>query len=357
MRELEELDTTTEELDITTETEEAKELEETTDLVDFVARLDEEERLAKEEFPYDISFCSRGRGPLYQLIFSCKTCYQETGELKGVCYGCSVSCHTCHDLVELNHKRNFTCDCRESCKLLSSSKMQDSLAQNRYEKVDNFKGIFCYCKMEHSDKETRIMVQCILCEDWFHDNCIQEKEIPKEGEFDDFLCLDCLKTDLFSEFNLDNNDYDISLTCCQKPKKRKRENLDLVLSKGWFLPLQWRKKLCRCNACLSNMNEKGYAFLLEKEILFNPPADPTIDQSTLQLGMRALNRIDRVVALDSIQKFNSLKDALSIYLQSFAGISHSFDSNLTFLTIIIKATRKTVTKADIANFFETHSKI
>jgi E3 ubiquitin-protein ligase UBR7 len=54
-------------------------------LVDSSDALAEE---AREVLPYSFDECTYSKGYLRQSIWSCKDC----GE-KGVCYGCSISCH------------------------------------------------------------------------------------------------------------------------------------------------------------------------------------------------------------------------------------------------------------------------
>jgi E3 ubiquitin-protein ligase UBR7 len=134
---------------------------------------------------------------------------------KGVCYGCSISCHAEHDLVELFQRRKFRCDCPTSSKpiagpsLPSSSSSSSTMAKqtqpqaqttrtrtlctlnpssnpatssssphppnthNRYTR--NFTGKFCRCpKGETYDpmEEEESMVVCLGCEEWFHEGCL-----------------------------------------------------------------------------------------------------------------------------------------------------------------------------------------
>ncbi|CAF4295509.1 unnamed protein product, partial [Rotaria sordida] len=41
---------------------------------------------------------------------------------------------------------------------------------NKYD--DNFRGLYCTCKRPYPDKESPTaddsMIQCMICEDWFH---------------------------------------------------------------------------------------------------------------------------------------------------------------------------------------------
>ncbi|TQE01784.1 hypothetical protein C1H46_012584 [Malus baccata] len=95
-----------------------------------------------------------------QAIFSCLTCTPDGNA--GVCTACSLSCHDGHE---------------------------------------NFKGSYCTCSRPYPDpdvEEQVEMIQCCVCEDWFHEEHIgldSSDEIPRdeEGEplYEDFICKGC----------------------------------------------------------------------------------------------------------------------------------------------------------------------
>ncbi|KAJ0049217.1 hypothetical protein Pint_14981 [Pistacia integerrima] len=136
-----------------------------------------------------------------QAIFSCLTCTPEGNA--GVCTACSLSCHDSHEIVELWTKRNFKCDCGNSkfgeffCKLFPSKDVEN--VDNLYN--HNFKGLYCTCNRPYPDpdvEEQVEMIQCCMCEDWFHEEHIgleSSNEIPRdeEGEplYEDFICNAC----------------------------------------------------------------------------------------------------------------------------------------------------------------------
>lgn len=128
---------------------------------------------AKEALPYNFDECSYSKGYLRQSVWSCLDC----GE-KGVCYGCSISCHSEHRLVELWTKRSFRCDCptvsmqaeqpsgskRRKC-VLNRPETQPQLPneKNRYSK--NFQGKFCRCGRDYDpETEEEAMLCCLGCE-------------------------------------------------------------------------------------------------------------------------------------------------------------------------------------------------
>ncbi|KAL3619179.1 hypothetical protein CASFOL_036749 [Castilleja foliolosa] len=136
-----------------------------------------------------------------QAVFSCLTCTPDGNA--GICTACSLSCHEGHDILELWTKRNFRCDCGNSkfgefyCKLSASKDVENS--ENKYN--HNFKGTYCTCDQPYPDpnvEEQVEMIQCCVCEDWFHEEHIglqPNDKIPRdeEGEplYMDFICQGC----------------------------------------------------------------------------------------------------------------------------------------------------------------------
>lgn len=77
-------------------------------------------------------------------------------------------------IVELWTKRNFRCDCGNSkfgeffCKLFPNKDVENT--ENSYN--HNFKGSYCTCGRPYPDPEAEEqveMIQCCICEDWFHE--------------------------------------------------------------------------------------------------------------------------------------------------------------------------------------------
>ncbi|WWC90124.1 uncharacterized protein L201_005057 [Kwoniella dendrophila CBS 6074] len=147
-------------------------------LIDTSDRMAEE---AREALPYSFDECTYDKGYLRQSVWSCLDC----GE-KGVCYGCSISCHSEHRLVELWTRRSFRCDCpttstqpepkppakRRRCQLYPpQSQPQEANEKNHY--TQNYAGKFCRCGRDYdAETETEAMICCIACEDWFHETCL-----------------------------------------------------------------------------------------------------------------------------------------------------------------------------------------
>lgn len=136
-----------------------------------------------------------------QAVFSCLTCVPSGNA--GICTACSLSCHDGHEVVELWTKRKFRCDCGNSkfgvfsCKLCSNKEPENT--DNAYNQ--NFKGNYCICVRPYPDPEAQEqfeMIQCCICEDWFHESHLglnSTEEIPRdeEGEplYAEFICQEC----------------------------------------------------------------------------------------------------------------------------------------------------------------------
>ncbi|XP_068666094.1 uncharacterized protein [Aristolochia californica] len=146
--------------------------------------------------------CTYAKGYMKrQALFSCLTCTPNGNA--GVCTACCLCCHDGHEIIELWTKRNFRCDCGNSkfqefsCKLSADREPENT--GNSYNQ--NFKGSYCTCVRPYPDpdaEEQVEMIQCCICEDWFHENHIglaASEEIPRdeEGEplYEDFICQDC----------------------------------------------------------------------------------------------------------------------------------------------------------------------
>lgn len=143
-----------------------------------------------------------------QALYACLTCVPEARTDKkkraGVCLGCTYKCHDGHEFIELYTKRNFRCDCGTSkilsirCKL-DPMKMEDNEA-NTYNQ--NFSGVYCTCKRPYPDPEDTIddvMIQCVLCEDWFHCRHLESK-VPDVNAFEEMICAACTKRAHFLQY-------------------------------------------------------------------------------------------------------------------------------------------------------------
>ncbi|KAJ7267385.1 hypothetical protein C8J57DRAFT_364703 [Mycena rebaudengoi] len=146
-------------------------------LAEYVASQDELVKEAGLALPHQFSQCSYALGHIRQAVYLCLTC----PEPRGICSACSIACHTDHNQIELFPKRNFRCDCPTSaiahdCTLHTQKESEN--ASNQY--GQNFQAKFCRCGRPYDAKtERETMIQCLSCEDWFHESCCMLRTRPE----------------------------------------------------------------------------------------------------------------------------------------------------------------------------------
>ncbi|KAF8632675.1 hypothetical protein AX17_004807 [Amanita inopinata Kibby_2008] len=149
-------------------------------LEEFIASQEDLVKEASLALPHQFSQCTYTLGHIRQAVYLCLTC----PESRGICSACSVACHTNHEQIELFPKRHFRCDCptaaiSHACTL--HTKPEEENAANLY--GQNFKGVFCRCGRPYDAKtERETMIQCLMCEDWFHESCCNLRERPSSRE-------------------------------------------------------------------------------------------------------------------------------------------------------------------------------
>ncbi|XP_073339539.1 putative E3 ubiquitin-protein ligase UBR7 [Pagrus major] len=141
--------------------------------------------------------CSYSRGYVKrQAVFACNTCTPSAAEPAGVCLACANKCHDGHDIFELYTKRNFRCDCGNSkfgefnCQLAPAKDEQN--ARNHYD--HNFNGCYCTCDRPYPDTDDQTndeMIQCVVCEDWFHNRHLGCTVVDPE-ELQEMVCEGCM---------------------------------------------------------------------------------------------------------------------------------------------------------------------
>ncbi|KAF8904557.1 hypothetical protein CPB85DRAFT_1376906 [Mucidula mucida] len=157
--------------------------------------LDSQDNLLKEAseaLPHQFNQCTYPLDSLRQPVYLCITCNLP----RGICSACSIACHTDHEQTELFPKRDFRCDCPTSalphpCHLHKTP--EEPNTSNAY--GQNFSGVFCRCGRPYDpNTERETMIQCLSCEDWFHESCCNLREKPEteaeapaapEGDVDD----------------------------------------------------------------------------------------------------------------------------------------------------------------------------
>lgn len=131
-------------------------------------------RAAAQAIPHQFDKCTYQLGSLRQHVHLCLDCKEP----RGLCGGCSVSCHGEHNQIELFPKRDFRCDCPtkaldQPCQLNGkpTARGAEKLEVNEFNHYNqNYRdgGRFCRChSLYDGEKERETMVQCLACEDWY----------------------------------------------------------------------------------------------------------------------------------------------------------------------------------------------
>ncbi|XP_076014611.1 putative E3 ubiquitin-protein ligase UBR7 [Genypterus blacodes] len=141
--------------------------------------------------------CSYPRGYVKrQAVFACSTCTPGAAEPAGICLACANKCHDGHDIFELYTKRNFRCDCGNDkfgdfqCQLIPAKDNKN--VKNHYN--HNFRGSYCSCDRPYPDTDDEVndeMIQCVVCEDWFHTRHLG-CTVEESEELQEMVCEPCM---------------------------------------------------------------------------------------------------------------------------------------------------------------------
>lgn len=302
-----------------------------------------------------------------QALYACKTCADSSGvTTAGICLACSYKCHENHELYELYTKRNFRCDCGDptrfpghECLLEPGQDRQNQ--SNSYNQ--NFQGKYCTCHRPYPDPDDTIedsMIQCVVCEDWFHGRHLVGR-IPADEDFAEMICQTCMSERSFLWFYCDqpaskkmrSEEKDSSETTAQTDKETDGD-ADCELSRlrtqksgtgtgATFWSQGWRSSLCRCDKCIKLYAEKNCSFLMDEEDTVHfyeeegrrrTRCESSCSTSSMERGMEAFGQMPRMQQVEMMHGYNDLKTALAEFLQSFAD------------------RQEVVKKEDIASFFE-----
>ncbi|KAK3093346.1 hypothetical protein FSP39_014316 [Pinctada imbricata] len=301
-----------------------------------------------------------------QALYACLSC--SPNDPAGICLACSYECHEGCELVELYTKRNFCCDCGNSkfpeltCKLYKNKEQTNS--RNRYNQ--NFKGLYCTCKRPYPDPEDEIedeMIQCVICEDWYHGRHLGVDELPSDDSYDEMICVECMKKYNFLwAYHVDCQDVvkvevsdekeNVDIDDAPKAKRLKTEktmkeasvkdencgeagtsseycqlkelqNREITTKQSAaFWKEGWRTNLCLCSRCKVMYNERDLEFLTDNTDTVHSyetqGKEQTTPSSQYAKGMQALSGMDRLQQVEMLQGYHDMKSALSDYLKSFA---------------------------------------
>ncbi|CAI2312937.1 unnamed protein product [Caenorhabditis sp. 36 PRJEB53466] len=283
-----------------------------------------------------------------QTVFTCLTC-TPAPQMAGVCYGCSLHCHEGHEMVELYTKRKFRCDCGNSkfgdkkCTLY-----EEKDADNMYNLYNhNYHGKFCTCEVFYPDDESTFeLFQCEICEDWFHENHLNYKQINLEegpssseaisqGEKKpeaSIICVSCVrKMPFVMQIPTGTEPF-----CHSKLSAEQIASVDpasLAIEK-------FRSRLCKCTECIRVYERADVEFLLDDED----------DMATFESESRrkvAENKTTEAEEMREIVKEVGMEGARVF----FAGLN-DFKRDLTTFISTAGKDGKAITAEQVTTFFD-----
>uniref|UniRef100_A0AAQ5X8N8 Putative E3 ubiquitin-protein ligase UBR7 n=1 Tax=Amphiprion ocellaris TaxID=80972 RepID=A0AAQ5X8N8_AMPOC len=336
--------------------------------------LDTDEVLANEEelqnalcvlAGSDPENCSYSRGYVKrQAVFACNTCTPSAAQPAGVCLACANKCHDGHDIFELYTKRNFRCDCGNSkfgdfqCHLCPVKDEEN--VRNHYN--HNFNGCYCTCDRPYPDTDDQNddeMIQCVVCEDWFHSRHLGCTTVEPE-ELQEMVCEACMNKAPFlwiyaAHFagNLDfcttchwqqeekkSNFKQLAINFRASPCKRTHEEMsdspgaattrtvecklkelqaqgrERLRRGAVFWPYSWRSELCTCTSCKRAYVAAEVQFLMDQSDTILAYEEKGLDEPFGQHPLMALtSSMDHVQQLEVIYGFNELKTSISAFLE------------------------------------------
>uniref|UniRef100_A0A1I8A5G1 UBR-type domain-containing protein n=1 Tax=Steinernema glaseri TaxID=37863 RepID=A0A1I8A5G1_9BILA len=271
-----------------------------------------------------------------QAIYACVTCRKDPNDMAGICYGCSLNCHGDHELVELYTKRNFCCDCGNSKFANKCTLYEEKIPLNKRNAYNhNFLGRYCVCDkpypLEEGDPDFNVeMVQCVICEDWYHMKHITDAEDRLSLVGGEMICRPCAQKVPFVQFYFENlaklKVAEASSSKCLLTDWNKPE----VYKAVEFPNGQWRKLLCKCNSCEKMYDDLHCEYLLDEEDTMetyekaareaaekaggNDKEGP--EKYDEQIVQHLVDTAGRDQAIDIFEGYNHLKAELGKYFSS-----------------------------------------
>lgn len=215
------------------------------------------------------------------------------------------------------------------------------------------------------------MVQCVVCEDWLHDEHIfgagDASQVP--DDFDDFICIACMEKHQFLlAYDLDDDEEEqveqesgvaaavdgedetneakasAPAQCLLERKlealETREDSAELKKVRPTFWAREWRDALCKCSKCVARFEKEKIAFLL----------DPEDSLQAYEESARARQQTEGS-AEDMAQKAFSSKLSHQQQVEMAIGYSHMKNSLQEYLATFA-AGGKTVRAEDIQSFFE-----
>uniref|UniRef100_A0A8D3BMI6 Putative E3 ubiquitin-protein ligase UBR7 n=1 Tax=Scophthalmus maximus TaxID=52904 RepID=A0A8D3BMI6_SCOMX len=243
--------------------------------------------------------------------------------------------------------RNFRCDCGNSkfrdfqCQL-NTAKDEENI-RNHYN--HNFSGFYCTCDRPYPDADDQVndeMIQCVVCEDWFHSRHLGCTVVDPE-ELQEMACEACMNKAPFlwtyaahfagNSFSRSRNTGTHAVLCyylqeeanqsspCKRTheqmtgspgkattkteacrlKELQAQGLERQRQGAVFWPYSWRSELCTCTNCKRAYVAAEVQFLMDQSDTILAYENKGLNEPFGQHPLMALtNSLDRVQQLEII---------------------------------------------------------
>lgn len=267
-------------------------------------------------------------------------------------------------MVELYTKRNTRCDCgvktgSSACQIEPTKKIIGDQPNERNKYNQNFTGTYCTCHRPYPDPEDPIedeMIQCIICEDWYHSRHLDGSKVPDNSLYSEMTCGSCVNDKKFlydysgnavqvvdeeasrneSTLNVTSLDDSAIATAGQEEEENSAKKIKLSddacvrpkatlgdenAGKAMFWREDWRKSLCKCMKCMKMYDELKCEFLLDLDDTthsYEEKGKQKGPQSSMyEEQLAALATLPRVNQIDAISSYTRMKEKLFEFLQTF----------------------------------------
>jgi E3 ubiquitin-protein ligase UBR7 len=304
-----------------------------------------------------------------QALYSCLTCIPAAKEdpktALALCLACSLSCHENHELIELYTKRNIRCDCgvktgSSACQIDPTKKIIGKQPNERNKYNQNFSGAYCTCHRPYPDPEDPIedeMIQCIICEDWYHSRHLEGSKVPDSTLYSEMICGECMSGSVRFLFDYAGN----AVQVVDEEASRNESTLNVTsldesavaaghedddenpakkikladnactrptttfgnesAGKAMFWREDWRKSLCKCIKCMNMYDQLNVEFLVDLEDTTHCYEEKGKEKgpksSMYEEQLAALATLPRVNQIDAISSYTRMKEKLFEFLQTF----------------------------------------
>lgn len=266
-------------------------------------------------------------------------------------------------MVELYTKRNVRCDCgvkngSAPCQLNVTKKINGDQPNEKNKYNQNYSGVYCTCHRPYPDPEDDFedeMIQCIICEDWYHSRHLNAK-VPDASLYSEMICGSCITKNDFlldyigyavqvvdeasrNESNLNITSLDestavdeeseegnaakkmkLSEDACVRPVSTFNNKAEYG-NQATFWREEWRKSLCKCVKCVKMYDDHKVEFLTDLDDTthsYEQKGKEKNPQKTIyEEQLDALSSLPRVNQIDAISSYTRMKDKLFEFLQTF----------------------------------------